>query len=175
MTYELELTAADYSEKSLRAYSWSAVFRYFMPHSLCAALAAWLFATRMLDASPQAALVVALVFFVGTLGFFSLNWRQKFLATLRSHYEAPHRKGILGPHTLELTDAGLVSVGPLHQTFRDWRSITHVVFTGSQVLFHTAFGVVYVLPNRAVADMKALNAFVESRSTSGRLAILRRP
>jgi hypothetical protein len=165
VTYNFDLTADDYNRPTLDGYSWKPVVRYFLPHALCACLATYLMVRHWLVASVPAAITIAALVFSITLAAFAMNWRKAFLTTVKRYYDDPDRKAILGPHTLSITEAGLESVGPLHKSFRDWRSVTQVAFTKTQVLFYTAFGIVYVLPLRAVADAEALESFLKRKST----------
>jgi hypothetical protein len=92
---------------------------------------------------------------LGMFAYHAVTWRKRFENMLSLYYEGP-RRSILGPHTLELTAAGLNSSSPLHQSFRAWPAITGAVVSNSHVFFQTLFGIVYVLPLRAVDNADAL-------------------
>ena len=163
MTYHFDLTADDYREMNLAAYKWLPVLLHFLPHALSASLAVYLIAPWALQASSQGASIAALVAFGSVLAWMFLSWHRKVLGAIDTHYGTPARSVIFGPHTLSLTDSGLESSGPMHRSFRDWRCVTEVRVTKTQVLFYTAFGVIYILPLRAVQDLPALEKWLSDR------------
>lgn len=160
MTFHFDLSADDYREMNLAAFRWAPALRHFFPHALCYALVIYLAAPWALETSSRGASIAALIAFCFTLIWMSLTWRRRFLGAVDGHYSNAARKVIFGPHTLSFTDSGLESTGPMHRTFRDWRCVTEVRVTSTQMLIHTAFGVVYILPLRAVADLPALEKWL---------------
>ena len=163
MTYHFDLTADDYREMNLAAYKWAPVLLHFLPHALCVALAVYVIAPWALQASSRGASIAAFVSFVSVLAWMSLSWHRKALGAINAHYGAPARSVIFGPHTLSFTDSGLESTGPMHRSFRDWRCVTEARVTKTQLLFYTAFGVIYILPLRAVQDLPALEKWLSDR------------
>jgi hypothetical protein len=166
MTFHFDLTAADYREMNHAAFRWPPVFWHYTPHALSAALLVWVAGPWALEASPSGAAIAALVVFVAALSWLSVEWRKKTLRAIDSHYNVPSTQVIFGPHTLTFTDAGIESAGPVHRSFRDWRAITGVRVTKAQMLISTVFGVIYILPLRAVADLPALEKWLSDRSGS---------
>lgn len=155
MIYKFDLTADDYTAASLSSNTTRRVVRAYLPYALVLALAFWILLRHGVAASLVTSTAGAGVLFAGVLAYHGLTWRTSFGSAVRRYHEGPVR-AILGLHTLELTDAGLNSSGPLHRTFRAWPSITAAAVSRSHVFFHTLFGIVYVLPLRAVEDVEGL-------------------
>jgi hypothetical protein len=155
MTFHFELTAADYREMNLAAFRWLPVFLHFTPHALSAGLLVWV---------AGGAAIAALVVFVAVLSWLSVAWRNKALRAIDANYNIPSTQVIFGPHTLTFTEAGLESTGPVHRSFRDWRTVTEARITKTQMLIYTVFGVIYILPLRAVPDLPALENWLSDRS-----------
>ena len=166
MTYQFELTAADYREMNLAAFRWTPVFLHYSIHAFCAALFVVVAALWALQASTGGAAIAGIIVYVAVLAWLSLAWRAKVLGAVGASYSAPSKQVIFGPHTLTFTELGLESTGPVHRSFRDWRAVTEVRVTNSQMLIYTAFGVVYILPLRAVPDLPALEKWLANRSGS---------
>jgi hypothetical protein len=164
MTYHFELTAADYREMNLAVFRWGPIFLHYWPHALCAALVVFVAGPWALQASPGGAAIAASIVFIAVLAWLSIAWRRKALRAIDANYNAPSSQVIFGPHTLTFTDTGLESVGPVHRSFRDWRAVTEARVTKTQMLIYTAFGVIYILPLRAVADLPALEKWLGDRS-----------
>ena len=163
MKYQFDLGADDYRDMNLAAFRWKPVVLHFLPHSLCAALLVYVGAPWALQASHRGASIAAAVTFVVVLSWLALAWHRKVQGFVNAHYGDPRRKVIFGAHTLELTESGLESAGPMHRTFRDWRSVTEARVTDSQMQFNTVFGVVYILPLRAVPDLPALEQWLRDK------------
>ena len=163
MIYTFDLMADDYIAMSLSSNKTSSVVRAYVPYAVLPALVLWILAHDVAAVPFLLSSVLATVLFLGILTYYGLSWKKNFANTLARYHEDPKRRLILGPHTLELTDAGLNSSGPLHRSFRAWSSITDVVAVQSHVLFHTSFGVVYVLPLRAVDDPTSLFAALKGK------------
>jgi hypothetical protein len=155
MVYEFALTADDYIAASLSSNTTRNVLRGYVPYALALVLVFWIVLRHGVAASFLALTAFAGVLFVGTLVYYGLTWQKKFIDVLARYHDGP-QKSILGPHTLELTDVGLFSSGPLHRSFRAWSSVTAAVVSPSHIFFHTLFGIVYVLPLRAVEDVGSL-------------------
>jgi hypothetical protein len=166
VTYQFDLTAADYREMNLAAFRWPPVLLHYSIHALSAALLVLVAAPWALEASTGSAAVAASVVFVAVLAWLSLAWRAKALRAIDAADNTPSKHVIFGPHTLTFTDAGLESTGPVHRSFRDWRAVTEARITKTQMLIYTAFGVVYILPLRAVPDLPALEKWLAERSSS---------
>jgi hypothetical protein len=162
MLYQFDMTSDDYVEMSLSATSTKSVVQGYKLHALVPALVLWIVVHDVAGISAVVSAALAVALFGGILAYHALTWRKTFGAKLREHHEGPVR-AILGPHTLELTDEGLHSVGPMHRTFRAWPCITTVVTWRSYIFFHTLFGVVYVLPTRAVEDSGSLFSELKAR------------
>ena len=162
MIYEFDLQADDYKAASLASMRTGRIVRAYVPYGLSVALVFWILLRVAVGAEEIAATAAAVILFLGFLGYYGLTWRSRFDRAFTRHYEGA-RGSILGPHTLELTDAGLNSSGPLHRSFRAWPSITRAVASRSHIFFHTLFGVVYVLPLRAVDKPGDLLATLQSR------------
>lgn len=156
MKYEFELTMHDYMDMTMASLNSKEVVRSYVPHVLSGALITWIVAKHTFGASMLVASMIGLAVFAAGLVHHSMNWRRNYLNALSRHYDAPEQRAILGAHTLELTDDGINSSGPLHRTFRKWAAVTHASLTLSHCLFYTSFGVVYVLPLRAVEDREGL-------------------
>jgi hypothetical protein len=154
MVYKFDLTADDYIEASLAGHQTRAVLRAYALRALLPAVAVWIVGHDVEGVPILLSTAFAAVLFLGILAYYGLTWRKNFAASLARHYET--RRSILGPHTLELTDAGLESSGPLHRSFRAWPSVTGAIASRSHVFIHTLFGIVYVLPLRAVEDSASL-------------------
>jgi hypothetical protein len=163
VTFSFDLTADDYREMNQAAYRWGPVLRHFFPHALCCALVVYLAAPWSVETSTRSASIAGIVTFCFALGYMSLTWHRKALDAVNAHYSNASRRVIFGPHTLTFNDSGLESVGPMHRTFRDWRCVTEVRVTQTQMLISTAFGVVYILPLRAVPDPISLEKWLSDR------------
>lgn len=163
MIYEFDLQAPDYVAAGVGATTTSRIVRGYIPYALIAGLLAWIVAYAVNGQSARTAALAGVVVFTLFLGYLLFMWRSTFTKYLTKHYESPGKRVILGPHTLELADDGLHSQGPLHRSFRAWPSITQAVFTRSHCVFQTAFGIIYVLPLRAVPDRGALMAVLRER------------
>lgn len=162
MIYKFDLVADDYIAASLSSNKTRSVVRAYVPYALALALIFWILLRHAVEASFLASTVFAAVLFLGVLAYYGLTWQKSFTRVLKRYHEGP-RHAILGAHTLELTDAGLNSSGPLHRSFRAWSAITDAVVSRSHIFFHTLFGVVYVLPLRAVDDVRSLLASLENK------------
>ena len=162
MVYKFELVADDYIAASLSSNTTTAVIRAYLPYALLLALLFWILLRHAVAASFLLATVSAAALLMTMLAYYCLTWPKTFANALKRYHEGP-RRSILGPHTLELTDAGLNSSGPLHRSFRAWPSITGAVVSRSHIFFHTLFGIVYVLPLRAVGDSATLLATLRSK------------
>jgi len=158
MVYEFDLQVSDYIAGSLAATTNARLLRGYVPYALIAALVAWIVAYVVFGESTGIASIVGVVVFGLLLSYLLFIWRSTFTKTLTRYYDTPAKRAVLGPHTLELAEDGLHSQGPLHRSFRAWPAITQAVVTSSHCFFHTAFGLVYVLPMRAVPDRDALMA-----------------
>jgi len=163
MVYEFELQVPDYVAAGVAATTTSRIVRGYIPYALIAGLIAWIVAYAVNGQSARTASVAGAVVFALFLGYLLFMWRSTFTKHLTNHYEAPGKRVILGPHTLELADDGLHSHGPLHRSFRAWPSITQAAFTGSHCVFQTAFSIIYMLPLRAVPDQDALIALLREK------------
>jgi hypothetical protein len=166
MTYHFDLTADDYRDMNLTSFTWWPAIGHYLPQSLCIGFVVVFAAPWALEASRSAAFIAGGVAFSIALIWYCQVWRKRFLASVNRHYVDPSRSVIFGPHTLTLTQAGLESTGPMHRSFRDWRCVTEARVTAKQVLFYTAFGVVYLLPTRAVEDLPALEKWIAARAAS---------
>src|SRR5689334_1489243 len=130
MVYKFDLTADDYIETSLASNRRRAVLRAGELYALLAALAVWILVREVEGGSLLFATAFAAALFVGTLAYFAVTLRKNFASAVTQHYES--RRSILGPHTLELTDLGLESSGPLHRSLA--LDITRSHFTLSHLL-----------------------------------------
>src|SRR5262249_11227187 len=126
-------------------------------------LLAWIVAYVVSGHSARTACIAGVVMFALFLGYMLFMWRSTFTKRLALDYQAPERRAILGPHTLELADDGLHSPRPLHRAFRAWPSIAQALFTRSHCVLLTTFSILYVLPLRAVPDREALLAFLREK------------
>jgi hypothetical protein len=160
MIYKFDLIADDYAAASLSCTSTRSVVRSYVPYALVLALAFWILLRHGAEASSFASFAAAMALFLGMLAYYALTWQKTFARALVRYHEGP-RSSILGPHTLELTENGLDSSGPLHRSFRAWASVTGAVVSPSHVFFPTLFGLVYVLPRRAIDDFARLIASLE--------------
>src|SRR3954467_12769621 len=106
MTYQFELTAEDYGAMNAAGFAWGPVVQHFVPHAACEALVAWLFASRVFDASQATAAWVALVVFAAGLVWHAYRWRRASVSRVVRMYDDPATRAILGSHTLELAETG---------------------------------------------------------------------
>src|SRR5262245_66431422 len=114
MVYEFDLQVPDYVAAGLAATTPSRVVRGYLPQALIVGLTAWIVVYAVAGESAQAASIAGVLVFGLTLAYFLFIWRSTFTKVLTKHYQAPGKRVILGPHTLELADDGLHSQGPLH-------------------------------------------------------------
>jgi hypothetical protein len=163
MIYQFDLQGPDYVAAGVAATTTSRVVRGYIPYALITGLLAWIVVYAISGQNARTASIAGLVVFGLLLAYLVFMWRSTFTKVLTKHYQAPGKRMILGPHTLELADDGLHSHGPLHRSFRAWGSITQAVFTRSHCVFQTAFSILYVLPLRAVPDRDALIALLRER------------
>ena len=114
MKYNFDLKADDYIAASLSSNTTGRVIRSYLPNALLLTLAFWTLLRDAVSAPLLQATLMATALLLGILGYYAVTWRKRFENVLRQYHEGP-RRSILGPHTLELTAAGLNSSGPLHQ------------------------------------------------------------
>lgn len=74
-------------------------------------------------------------------------------------YQAGKNAGLLGPHTVELTDEGVVERTPVRELKVKWEAVEKVASTDSHLFLWTSGFNALVLPRRAFADEDALKAF----------------
>jgi hypothetical protein len=155
LEFNFELMADDYIAASSSSNTTGRVIHSYLPYALLLTLVFWILLRDAVSVPFLQATLTATALLLGMFAYHAVTWRKRFEHMLRRYYGGP-RRSILGPHTLELTAAGLNSKGPLHRSFRAWAAITGAVVTHSHVFFQTLFGIVYVLPLRAVDNAGAL-------------------
>jgi len=160
MTYFFDLSAEDYSASSIAVSGgFRRLLRPYATHSLWLFLPLPIILTEAFSGAFSKAILVSVVVAAVYLLASILAWPHRVRRLVRRQY-AGRSRIILGAHSLELSSAGLTSVGPQHRAFRTWASVTEVTKTSSHYFFSTLFGNVYVLPLRAVDSTVALDELI---------------
>jgi YcxB-like protein len=70
-------------------------------------------------------------------------------------------KGILGEHTLEITDEGLVESTEVNTTLHSWNSAFRIRRTGSYIFIFVATGVGHIVPLKRLPIDGSVDEFIE--------------
>ena len=74
-------------------------------------------------------------------------------------YQLGKNAGLLGPHTVELTDEGVIERTPVRELKVKWEAMEKIAHSDQHVFLWTSGFNALVLPRRAFADEDALKAF----------------
>jgi YcxB-like protein len=74
-------------------------------------------------------------------------------------YQAGKNAGLLGPHTVELTDEGVVERTPVRELKVKWEAVEKVASSDEHLFVWTSGFNALVVPRRAFPDEDALKAF----------------
>jgi YcxB-like protein len=74
-------------------------------------------------------------------------------------YSAGKNAGLLGPHTVELTEEGVVERTPVRELKVKWEAVERVASSETHLFIWTSGFNALVVPRRAFADEDALKAF----------------
>jgi hypothetical protein len=74
-------------------------------------------------------------------------------------YQSGKNAGLLGPHTVELTDEGVVERTPVRELKVKWEAVEKVASSPEHLFLWTSAFSALIVPRRAFADEDALKAF----------------
>jgi hypothetical protein len=104
--------------------------------------------------------IVSIVFAtLHTIGASAAGMFCAFLVIATSAYFR-NDKGVLGEHTLEITDEGLVESTEVNTTLHKWNSMFRIRRTGSYILIFVAEGVGHIVPLKQLPNDGSVEEFI---------------